>query len=67
MTYFWLREKENKDVIKYIEEENFYCDELLSDTKPFQDKLFKELKLRIKEDDNSVPQKDGDYFTIREW
>ena len=60
--YFWLREKENKDVIKYIEEENSYSDELLSDTKPFQDKLFKELKLRIKEDDNSVPQKDGDYF-----
>ena len=56
--YFWLREKENKDVIKYIEEENSYCDELLSDTN--HSKIsFKELKLRIKEDDNSVPQKMG--------
>ena len=60
--YFWLREKENPEVISYIKEENAYLEHTLKDTNTFQKELFNELKSRIKEDDNSVPQKDDDYY-----
>ena len=60
--YFWLRNKEDKNVIEYIKAENSFCESELSDTYKFQENLFQELKLRIKEDDNSVPQKDDDYY-----
>lgn len=53
--YFWLRDKENPEVIKYLEDENAYVDKMLEHTKTFQDNLFKEIKGRIKETDMSVP------------
>ncbi len=60
--YYWLRERENPEVISYLEAENTYTDTLMADTKALQDKLFQEIKGRIKEDDESVPYKDGSYF-----
>ncbi len=60
--YYWLRDRENPEVIKYLEAENNYTDTVLADTKEFQEKLFTEIKGRIKEDDASVPYKDRNYF-----
>lgn len=60
--YFWLKERENPDVIKYLEEENGYTAAALSDTKQFQDNLYKEMRGRIKEDDESVPYLDNGYY-----
>lgn len=60
--YFWLKERENPEVIKYLEDENAYTAEVLSDTKQFQEDLYKEMRGRIKEDDESVPYKDNGYF-----
>ena len=60
--YFWLKDKTDPEVIKYLEEENTYCDVVLDHTKPLQDKLFNEMKARIKEDDESVPYYDNDYY-----
>ncbi|MDB9768368.1 S9 family peptidase [Candidatus Pelagibacter ubique] len=53
--------KLNPEVRKYLEEENSYTDFHLSDTKTIQEKLFDEIKGRIKLDDESLPFKDFDY------
>ena len=60
--YFWLKEREDEKVIKYLEDENAYTSEVLADTKQFQEDLYKEMRARIKEDDESVPYKDNGYF-----
>jgi oligopeptidase B len=60
--YAWLREKANPEVAKYLEAENAYTESLLAPTKPLQDKLYKEMLSHIKETDDSVPYKDGDYY-----
>jgi oligopeptidase B len=62
--YYWLNERENPDVISYLEAENTYKDKMLEHTKAFQEKLFEEMKGRIKEDDQSVPYKDNGYFYL---
>ena len=60
--YYWLNDKENKDVISYLEAENTYYDSLTKHTKEFQESLFQEMKGRIKEDDSSVPYKLNGYW-----
>lgn len=62
--YYWLNERENPDVIAYLEAENAYKDKMLEHTKAFQEKLFEEMKGRIKEDDQSVPYLDNGYFYL---
>ncbi len=60
--YYWLNDRENPEVIKYLTAENVYTDSILSHTKQFQEELFKEMKGRIKESDLSVPYKDNGYY-----
>lgn len=60
--YYWLREKENPEVIAYLEAENEYTKAIMKDTEPLQETLFQEMKGRIQETDLSVPVKMGDYF-----
>lgn len=60
--YYWLNQKENKEVLAYLEAENSYYRYRTSHTKDFQDDLFKEMKSRIKEDDISVPYKYNGYW-----
>ena len=60
--YYWLNEPENPDVIAYLNEENEYLDKIMSTLKPLKETLFEEMKGRIKEQDESVPVKDGEYF-----
>ncbi len=60
--YYWLNERENPEVIAYLEAENQYADACLKHTEPLQDQLFKEITGRIKQDDNSVPIKIRDYY-----
>ncbi|MEA2070173.1 MAG: S9 family peptidase [Asgard group archaeon] len=60
--YYWLRDKENPDVIDYLEAENEYTKEKTKHLEPFIENLFQEMKARIKEDDVSVPFKFKDYF-----
>ncbi len=62
--YYWLNEKENEEVIDYLERENDYLDKILAPTKNFQVNLFEEMKGRIKEDDSSVPYKYNGYWYI---
>ncbi len=60
--YFWLRERENPEVIAYLEAENAYTDTMMRHTESVQEKLFEEIKNRIKQTDLSVPYKRDDYF-----
>ena len=60
--YFWLRERENPQVIEYIKAENAYTDSVMSNTKALQETLFDEIKGRIKQDDASVPYKLDDFY-----
>ncbi len=60
--YYWLKNREDSAVINYLKAENTYRDAMLAHTKSLQDKLFAEMKGRIKEKDESVPYKLDDYF-----
>src|ERR1700730_1954931 len=60
--FFWLREKENPETIKYLEAENHYADATLKRTQKLQETLYGEIRGRIKEEDLSVPQKIDDYY-----
>ena len=60
--YFWLRNSEDSAVVNYLKAENKYLDTMMAHTKAFQEKLFLEMKGRIKEKDESVPYKLDDYF-----
>ena len=68
--YAWLRdpgypEVTDRDVLSYLEEENAFFEAAMQPRKALTDRLFEEMKGRIKEDDSSVPQKDGDYIYWR--
>ena len=60
--YYWLNERENPEVVAYLEAENQYVDACLKHTEPLQEQLFKEITGRIKQDDNSVPIKIREYY-----
>jgi len=60
--YFWLRYKEDPEVLKYLYAEQDYLEEITGHTKHLQETLFQEMKARIKEDDSSAPEKGGDYY-----
>ncbi len=60
--YFWIKEKTNPEVIDYLKAENAYCDAVMKSTVPLQEKLFAEMKGRIKETDETVPQLDNGYY-----
>ena len=62
--YYWLNEKENTEVIEYLNKENHYYNSATAHTKKFQENLFLEMKSRIKEDDESVPYKKKGYYYI---
>jgi oligopeptidase B len=65
--YHWLRDPgypkvENPDVLSYLEAENAYFEAAMAPHRALVDTLFEEMKGRIKEDDRSVPVKDGDWL-----
>ncbi len=60
--YFWLRDKDNPDTIAYLQAENAYTEQVLAPEAELQQSLFQELKARVKEDDDSVPVKQDDYY-----
>ncbi len=62
--YFWLNDRENKEVIDYLNKENDYYEKMTAHTKELQGDLFKEMKARIKEDDTSVPYFYNGYYYI---
>jgi oligopeptidase B len=66
--YAWLRQKENPEVIAYLEAENAYTDAILRPTEAFQETLYQEMLGRILQTDLSVPYRLRGYlyFTCTE-
>jgi oligopeptidase B len=62
--YFWLNDREDSEVIDYLNKENAYYESMTSHTQNLRDSLFEEMKARIKEDDSSVPYFYNGYFYI---
>lgn len=60
--FFWLKERENPEVIAYLKAENAYMDEVMKPVKGLQEKIYEELRSRVKEDDSTVPFKNGPYY-----
>ncbi|HRN99330.1 MAG TPA: oligopeptidase B, partial [Flavobacterium sp.] len=63
--YYWLNDRENPEVIDYLNRENEYYRQATAHTVALQDALYQEMKGRIKEDDQSVPYFYNGYFYIR--
>ena len=59
--YYWLNQREDQEVLDYLNAENAYKENQLAHTKDFQEKLFQEIKGRIKKTDMSVPYKENGY------
>jgi len=53
--YYWLREKDNPEVIAYLEAENAYADALTEPTAALREKLYREIVGRVQETDTSAP------------
>ena len=65
--YDWLYDKsypviDDEDVLNHVKAENAYFEAHMAAQAPFTEALFTEMRARIKEDDSTVPQKDGDYL-----
>ncbi len=60
--YYWLNERENPEVIQYLEEENNYLNESLKEVENLKEDLYQEIKGRIKKEDESVPYPKDGYF-----
>ncbi|XP_004497260.1 uncharacterized protein [Cicer arietinum] len=62
--YYWLRDdsRSDPDVLSYLAQENAYTDSVMSGTKKIEDKLFAEIRGRIKEEDVSAPLRKGPYY-----
>lgn len=64
--YYWMKEREDPDVIAYLNAENDYLKQVTASQEGFKKKLFDEMKGRIMEDDSSVPYlKEGYYYASR--
>ncbi len=66
--YFWLKDQgypkvDDADVLAYLKAENAYTEAAMKPHAALVDTLFAEMKGRIKEDDASVPVRDGDWLT----
>ncbi|MEL1241866.1 S9 family peptidase [Flavobacterium flavipallidum] len=62
--YFWLNDRENPEVIDYLNKENEYYQQMTAHTQDFQKDLYEEMKARIKEEDESVPYLYNGYYYI---
>ena len=65
--YHWLRDQsyptiDDEDVLDHLKAENAWFEARMKPQQELVDSLFEEMKARIKEDDSTVPQKDGDWL-----
>ncbi|MCG6927933.1 MAG: S9 family peptidase [Acidobacteria bacterium] len=60
--YYWLRDRNDPNVVEYLEAENAYTDAVMAHTEALRKTLFDEIVGRIEPDDTSVPYRKGDYL-----
>ena len=62
--YYWLNQRDNPEVLDYLDRENDYYQKMTTHTQAFQEELYKEMRARIKENDSSVPYFYNGYWYI---
>ena len=60
--YYWLNDREDQNVIDYLNAENDYRKEMMAHLEPAQEEIYQEIISRIKQTDMSVPYKDNGYW-----
>ena len=60
--WFWLRDIDDPETLEYLKAENAHTEAIMEPERALQEALFEEMRGRIKEDDSTVPRKDGDYY-----
>ena len=65
--YYWLRERDNPEVREYLEAENAHVRKVMAGTAAFEERLFEEIKGRIKQTDMSVPYREDAYRYYRRY
>jgi len=60
--YYWLRDRDDPEVVGYLAAENAYLEQAMAHTADLQETLFQEIVGRIKDDDESVPYRFRDYY-----
>ena len=65
--FYWLKERENPEVIAYLEAENAYTEAAMAPTRELQEALYQEIVGRIQAEDATVPAQDGDYWYHERW
>ena len=65
--YYWLNQREDQEVLDYLNAENEYCDAVMAHTKDLQETLFEEITGRIKQDDNTVPYLDRGWWRYQRY
>ena len=60
--YFWLRGKDDPEVMAYLRAENAHTEAVMKPSAALADTLYAEMLARIKEDDQTVPYRRGDHF-----
>ena len=60
--YYWMRDRTDPEVLKYLHAENDYLEEIMGHTKSLQETLYSEMRARVKETDCTVPEKRGEYL-----
>ncbi len=64
--WFWLRDRDDPEVIAYLEAENAYADAMLAPLEPLRDQIFEEIRSRVQETDESAPVAEGPWeYTSR--
>ena len=58
----WLREQDDPATLEYLRAENAYTAAFMAPLQSLQDALYDEIRGRIKEDDSTVPEKEGAYY-----
>lgn len=60
--YYWLNDRDNPEVIGYIEAENEFLIDMMAHTERLQERLYNEMRGRVREDDQSVPYRENGYY-----
>ncbi len=60
--YFWLNQRQNPEVLKYIENENLFAQKFFANSQELMQQLCAEMQNRIEKDDKSVPVWEDGYF-----
>ena len=60
--WYWLRDLEDPDTLAYLKAENAYTESVMKPWEGLQEKLYSEMRGRIKEDDSTVPAREGPYL-----